>query len=56
MSGTAETSDVIESVRVSAEETGNSASQVAEAAHGLMSLSQRLKDDVDWFLKTLLAA
>jgi methyl-accepting chemotaxis protein len=54
--GTAETSDVIESVRVSAEETGTSASEVSEAAHGLLSLSQRLKDDVDRFLKTLLAA
>ncbi len=54
--GTAETSDVIESVRLSAEETGNSAGQVSEAAHGLLSLSQRLKDDVDRFLKTLLAA
>jgi methyl-accepting chemotaxis protein len=54
--GTAETSDVIESVRVSAEETGHSASEVSEAARGLLSLSQRLKDDVDKFLKTLLAA
>ncbi len=54
--GTAETSDVIESVRVSAEETGASASEVSEAARGLLSLSQRLKDDVDRFLKTLLAA
>jgi methyl-accepting chemotaxis protein len=54
--GTAETSDVIESVRVSAEETGTSASQVSDAARGLLSLSQRLKDDVDRFLKTLLAA
>jgi len=54
--GTAETSDVIESVRISAEETGNSASEVSDAARGLLSLSQRLKEDVDRFLKTLLAA
>jgi methyl-accepting chemotaxis protein len=54
--GTAETSDVIESVRVSAEETGASASEVSDAARGLLTLSQRLKDDVDRFLKTLLAA
>ena len=54
--GTAETSDVIEGVRASAEETGHSASEVSEAARGLLSLSQRLKDDVDRFLKTLLAA
>jgi methyl-accepting chemotaxis protein len=54
--GTAETSDVIESVRVSAEDTGNSASQVSDAARGLLTLSQQLKGDVDRFLKTLLAA
>ena len=54
--GTAETSDVIETVRVSAEETGQSATEVSEAARGLLTLSQRLKDDVDRFLKTLLAA
>ncbi|HVO02992.1 MAG TPA: methyl-accepting chemotaxis protein [Candidatus Cybelea sp.] len=53
---TVETSGVIETVRVSAEETGQSAEQVSEAARGLLALSQRLKEDVDQFLKTLLAA
>ena len=43
-------------IEVSAEETGQSASEVSEAARGLLSLSQRLKDDVHRFLKTLLAA
>jgi methyl-accepting chemotaxis protein len=54
--GTAETSSVIDAVRASAEDTGRSAEQVSEAAGGLLSLSHRLKDDVDRFLKTLLAA
>ena len=54
--GTAETSGVIEDVRHSAEETGQSANEVSEAARGLLSLSQRLKEDVDAFLKRLLAA
>jgi methyl-accepting chemotaxis protein len=47
---------VIDSVRSSAEETGHSAEEVSTAARGMLTLSQRLKGDVDRFLKTLLAA
>jgi methyl-accepting chemotaxis protein len=54
--GASETSVVIEHVRSSAEETGHSAEEVSAAVRDMLSLSQRLKDDVDRFLKTLLAA
>jgi methyl-accepting chemotaxis protein len=54
--GATETSGVIESVRSSAEETGQSAEEVSTAVKAMLTLSQRLKGDVDRFLKTLLAA
>ncbi|HVZ01300.1 MAG TPA: methyl-accepting chemotaxis protein [Dongiaceae bacterium] len=54
--GASETSVVIESVRSSAEETGHSAEEVSTAVKAMLTLSQRLRGDVDRFLKTLLAA
>ncbi len=54
--GASETSVVIENVRSSAEGTGHSAEEVSTAVRAVLALSQRLKGDVDRFLKTLLAA
>jgi len=54
--GASETSVVIDNVRTSAEETGHSAEEVSTAVRAMLTLSQRLKGDVDRFLKTLLAA
>jgi methyl-accepting chemotaxis protein len=46
----------VESMRSSAEETGHSAEEVSTAVRGMLALSQRLRGDLDRFLKTLLAA
>jgi methyl-accepting chemotaxis protein len=54
--GASETSVVIGNVRSSAEETGHSAEEVSMAVKDMLTLSQRLKGDLDRFLKTLLAA
>ena len=54
--GTAETSTIIEEVRRSADETGATAGTVTEAAENLVGQSEKLRSEIDKFVRSLLAS
>jgi methyl-accepting chemotaxis protein len=54
--GTAETSSIIEEVRRSADETGATAGTVTEAAENLVGQSEKLRSEIDKFVRSLQAS